>query len=122
MSDPTTRLLAAIVKAERAASEDMSERRPHGPGCGILVSDWDHPVCDCGYAATVLRRCAADRKLIELHEPVHAGTPYEAYNCGTCVRAGDIAEKYPDDWSAQSWPCDTIRALADGYDIAVEAP
>jgi hypothetical protein len=52
----------------------------------------------------VLRRCAADRKLLELHKPVEM-TSEMADACAVCEVTGD----YP------YYPCATIRLLAEGY-------
>jgi hypothetical protein len=53
---------------------------------------------------SVLRRCAADRKLLELHRPMdHEGEM--AVFCSECDVSGD----YP------YFPCQTLRILAEGY-------
>lgn len=57
---------------------------------------------------SVLRRCAADRKMLELHAPttgynLHGGSYPACSACGT-------AEEYP-----VRFPCPTVRALAEGY-------
>ncbi|MFD4795922.1 DUF6221 family protein [Streptomyces anulatus] len=54
--------------------------------------------------ASVLRRCAADRKLIALHRPVEmVGEMADA--CAEC----EVSGNYP------YYPCPTLRALAEGY-------
>ena len=53
---------------------------------------------------SVLRRCATDRKLLELHKPVEM-TGETADACAVCEVTGD----YP------YYPCATIRLLAEGY-------
>jgi hypothetical protein len=65
----------------------------------------------------VLRRCAADRAILALHQVAGRActgdpdlpTAWRDY-CGTCG-SGEPNE-YPT-W----WPCDTLRALAEGYGI-----
>jgi hypothetical protein len=68
----------------------------------------------------VLRRCAADRKIVELHEPYHVTTRNDGLNwdyrrCGTCEPADRDLE--PDE---SYWPCPTIVLLAEGYGITTE--
>lgn len=65
-------------------------------------------------AASVLRRCAADRKLIELHRPVilHAGSTGAAYFDTTRVcRSCEPPRQFPE----TAYPCPTIVAVAEGY-------
>lgn len=77
---------------------------------------------------SVLRRCVADRRIVELHAGDH-----ECREMHTGV--------YPPDWPAtaaygkpgETWrhactecfegkPCDTLKALAEGYGVSVEEP
>lgn len=60
--------------------------------------------------ATALRRCAADRKIVELHEPV-AG--FSGQQCTTCVGCWATEE-------GEDWPCENLRLLAEGYGITTE--
>jgi hypothetical protein len=58
--------------------------------------------------ASVLRRCATDRKLLELHAPTkgyntHGGSYTACSACGT-------SEEYP-----VRFPCPTVRVVAEGY-------
>lgn len=64
--------------------------------------------------ATVLRRCAADRRILNAHlTDVLSDTLYgRLYSCHTCHRFTD--EGTP------RWWCETLLALADGYGITVD--
>lgn len=62
---------------------------------------------------SVLRRCAADRKLAELHQRAGDGTDMarEYPVCRTCTfDACPDPEPLP-----ESWPCPTLLAVAEGY-------
>lgn len=60
---------------------------------------------------SVLRRCAADRKLLELHQPMEdpAVIPPNYLHCHTCCAPllGEM-DQVP-------FPCATVLALAEGY-------
>ncbi|WP_448333522.1 DUF6221 family protein [Streptomyces sp. DSM 41534] len=60
----------------------------------------------------VLRRCAADRKILELHSPDNG-------DCSACAEPEQYSEdsEGAGEWtrSAVPFPCDTVRALAEGY-------
>lgn len=62
--------------------------------------------------ASVLRRCAADRKLIDLHQP-------DGGDCPVCAWPESCEEDSEgnSEWyrSAFDAPCATLRALAEGY-------
>lgn len=59
----------------------------------------------------VLRRCAADRKILELHnDPVRG---FSTLQCATCVGSWATEE-------GEDWPCGTLRALAAAYGITEE--
>jgi hypothetical protein len=66
----------------------------------------------------VFRRCAADRRLLELHKP-ESDKPNEEpgiafpFICRTCG-SGEWYE-YP-----MPWPCDTLKILASSYGISTE--
>lgn len=60
--------------------------------------------------ASVLRRCAADRKQLELHGPMEDPEVVgDDLHCTSC-RVTAIGE-----FDAAPWPCATVRALAEGY-------
>jgi hypothetical protein len=56
----------------------------------------------------VLRRIAAGRKILELHQPV-PGWPDE---CTMCL---SDRGSWPETWSGDNYPCQTVRLLADGW-------
>lgn len=61
--------------------------------------------------ASVLRRCAADRKLLELHAPQQDGTSFpDGMQCRTCSTGGGDGYQY-----LSPFPCPTIVAVAEGY-------
>lgn len=68
--------------------------------------------------ASTLRRCAADRKILELHVPVilHAGHPLVPPVAGAtrrvCRSCSPMVGSADD-----SWPCPTLLALAEAYGI-----
>jgi hypothetical protein len=59
----------------------------------------------------VLAECEAKRRIVDLHAPATAHSS-RALTCETCLsdRAG-----WSDDWGADQWPCDTLRALVSVY-------
>jgi hypothetical protein len=71
--------------------------------------------------AAVLRRIAADRKILELHAPVPSPSdgPYDppVTICRTCSH--DLWAVDPAGTSSDWYPCDTVRALAVGYGWSV---
>jgi hypothetical protein len=124
--DLHARILAAIERVEVAAVAatpgpwTVSHRR-------CTVFSGAHPVADyidmrSGNAAhivlneptTVLRRCAADRRILNAHRTtvfndlVHG----HLYSCEACHR-------FTDEGTSRSW-CDTVLALAEGYGITVD--
>ncbi|MFD8839768.1 DUF6221 family protein [Streptomyces griseofuscus] len=61
--------------------------------------------------ALVLRRCAADRKLLALHQPQQDSSPFpDSIQCRTCSEHGGDGYQY-----LVPAPCPTILALAEGY-------
>lgn len=65
---------------------------------------------------TVLRRCAADRKIVELHKP----DDFTGRECTSCwVEDPDGASPHGMTMESEAWPCPTLLALADGYGIEV---
>ncbi|MFJ2279186.1 DUF6221 family protein [Streptomyces sp. NPDC087866] len=83
---------------------------------GIVVAA-DLPPGVAGHAAlhdpaSVLRRCAADRKLIYLHGP-------NGGDCLMCANPEEVSEDSDGNYeyyrSSLDFPCPTIVALAEGY-------
>jgi hypothetical protein len=62
--------------------------------------------------ASVLGRCAADRKLIALHPKGANGLG--GPSCLCCEERTDYGH------SDGEWPCDTLKALAEGYGVPIE--
>ncbi|MFK8851289.1 DUF6221 family protein [Streptomyces sp. Ac-502] len=61
--------------------------------------------------ASVLRRCTADRKLLELHEPRPDGSGFpDSLQCPTCSESGGDGYQY-----LVYAPCPTLLAVAEGY-------
>jgi hypothetical protein len=63
--------------------------------------------------AAVLRRCAADRKILTIHKP--AGDDWEPYGCTGC----GIDSEYGFDVTHTN-DCETLQALAEGYGLTEE--
>jgi hypothetical protein len=73
-------------------------------------------LCDCGGPASVLRRCAADRKILEHHSPVGGGWPGH-YVCAGCGYDGGYC---PEPYTEHVNDCPTLLALSEGYGLAEE--
>ncbi|MEU0467283.1 DUF6221 family protein [Amycolatopsis sp. NPDC006131] len=133
MSDLVERLLAAITETERVAAavpDYLAGPWTAGKKEGYLTGDYKvfaasgQEVVGPGYEgggafgvevrdhialngpARALRRCAADRKIVELHEP----RGVRDVDCGECSD-----RDYP-----EPWPCPTLEYLAEGYGITEE--
>lgn len=62
---------------------------------------------------TVLRRCTADRKILDIHKP-YGGRGYGGHACTGC---GELNE----DWAIEhANDCPTLLALAEGYGLTPE--
>lgn len=65
-------------------------------------------------AQVVFRRCAADRKLLEVHKP--RGGEWDPYVCEGCGQAG-----YCQDWVTENAnDCPVLLAVAEGYGLTEE--
>ena len=135
--DLAARLLAAIdakeSKARAAATHAPGPWRvdPDDNDAMLPTGVWVEDAADTGVAVvrgnyraeflvdnqpdTVLRRCAADRKILAEHQP--DGTAYGDQLCRRCT-LGDEASDKLHRWFI--WPCPTLRALAEGYGITEE--
>jgi hypothetical protein len=62
---------------------------------------------------SVLRRCAADRKLLKLHQPVvlHAGGGARYFETTTVCKSCEPPKQFPE----TAFPCPTVLAIAEGY-------
>ncbi|MEU0207379.1 DUF6221 family protein [Streptomyces canus] len=63
--------------------------------------------------AAVLRRCAADRKILEVHAP--AGSDWEPYGCNGCGIDSEYGYEV-----RHTNDCETLQALAEGYGLTEE--
>lgn len=113
MSDLVSRLLAAIEEAERNA-EKMAQIRwfftqARRSGQTVMAEYFTR-----NDPAAVLRRCAVDRKLLELHAqvPTHEGSTKTG--CKLCLW------EYSWGCDVQEGICDTVKIVAEGYGISVE--
>lgn len=70
----------------------------------------------------VLRRCAADRKLLTIHKPRHVDwAPGEAYRHDPYVCEGCGQEGYCQDWVTEhANDCPVLLAVAEGYGLTPE--
>lgn len=113
-------LLARIAEDEerarslqrRAQDTQLTLRDPKL--LGLYIPGWhDWPDVEV-MAAHLLAECEAKRRIVEEHPFEHAGMPYQAYSCRTCVNPEE-RDGYPDEWTAASWPCATLVLLAHPY-------
>lgn len=133
--------IAAVEEAARDATEgpwfaehpegrwgDDPEARLIGRGktLGTLSNDYNgHLNADhiaLNGPDVVLRRCAADRKLLEVHRPRHVDWPLShrggpgAYVCEGCGQAG-----YMQDWVTEhANDCPVLLAVAEGHGLTPE--
>jgi len=63
--------------------------------------------------AAVLRRCGADRKILEVHAP--AGTKWDPYACNGCGVDSEYGHEV-----GHTNDCETLLALAEGYGLTPE--
>jgi len=63
--------------------------------------------------AAVLRRCAADRKILTIHAP--AGGNYDPYACDGCGIDSEYGHEV-----RHTNDCETLQALAEGYGLTEE--
>lgn len=141
MSDLVSRLLAAIEETERDALAIPAEKRVWWgqPANAAVIADdgWlvVRPVS--GYSAmhvarndpaAVLRRCAADRRRLELHAPEETycraeddedGKPVKILYCPRCWK-GQSCDCCAPARTRGHWPCEEVRLLCDTYGISVE--
>lgn len=131
MEELVAAIRAAIDDAELAATQCVEKnwRVDGANSCQVYVRREDYSTrtiawCGNGYEddfsnvihiahndpARVLRRVAADRKILEMHSPTGWGGPL----CITCAEPGPGFTTI-----GVNWPCPTVLALAEGYDIDV---
>lgn len=110
-------LETAITKAEADAD------RWHDAECSfhettlidVTVLQGGATLCDCEGPASVRRRCAADRKMLALHNTPGTVFPDAAYMGDNrwCVGCGYGNDGEP--LTQEVNDCPTLRALAEGY-------
>jgi hypothetical protein len=87
------------------------KRRTISPYIGITHEPESAEHIVLNNPADVLRRCAADRKLLELHYPQQDGSPFiDSFQCRTCSQDGGDGYQY-----LVPFPCPTVLAIAEGY-------
>lgn len=96
------------------ATDDTVLMQVHGldvtqPWQGAAHIAFNHP-------AAVLRRCAADRKILEEHAPTGGGWPGQ-YACEGCGYDGSYC---PMPITEHTNDCPTLLALAEGYGLTAE--
>lgn len=117
--DLAVRLLAAIEETERIAREaadahfHFDARDDHFVARGLRSDQIVRHIIRQDPKATLIR-CAADRKIVGLHrtDDRSGWLPDHSYGeidpaCSTCG-SQDLAVE---------WPCDTLRAIAEGYGV-----
>ncbi|MFH9072704.1 hypothetical protein [Streptomyces alboflavus] len=77
---------------------------------------WQIALGEDSVAATVLRRCTADRKILEEHRPQGGGWPSH-YACEGCGYDGGYC---PEPITRHINDCPTLLALAEGYGLTDE--
>ncbi len=137
MSDLVSRLLAAIEAKEQKAQKAIAAKNVHchvssGPAGaewtaydGMVIGENEEPLWDCEGSdtlcmapevaehvacndpAAVLRRCAADRRLLARHKPLELS---RETICEECSPGGFLV----------GWPCPTVQIFAEGLGISVE--
>ncbi|MGW3383270.1 DUF6221 family protein [Streptomyces albogriseolus] len=112
---------AAADKEQDASWSDGGEYGENvhtdGVASAVVVGPWGYlPDATRTYIAandpaSVLRRCTADRKLLELHAPMEDPDVVgrDHLHCQTCAAPvlGELDNV--------AFPCSTVRALAEGY-------
>jgi hypothetical protein len=118
------------ITQQIAQREDLAKRAAHygridwpQPATAVVDTGEDWPITtEAGPIAehiadndpaTVLRRCTADRKILEVHKP-YGGRGYGGHACTGC---GELSE----DWAVEhANDCLTLLALAEGYGLTPE--
>lgn len=121
MTSLAERVLEAIGDveeiAEDAASEGIDIWKPEDPAYwwndDYPMSRNEKRLIAMHDPAAVLRRCAADRKILDLHQAIVTGLPTLPLICETC--GSGECDTYP-----TAWPCPTLAALAEAYGVPLE--
>lgn len=131
MTDLVSRLLEAIGETERIAETAGRDGEPNWTAGGELSETvstvkYGQPVATGPYGylvpevrehiahndpSSVLRRCAADRKLLAIHVPVENALGEQVCECcATQDIAGDREGE---------WPCETVMTRVEAYGLEV---
>lgn len=113
VNDLVARLLEAIAAQEASAEKDSSSTHTRYRIGGTYGG---HRRVDKERMQRILRRCAADRIIVQQHMPAPS-LDDDAPDCGVCIRPGYIGTEFCCDWPRVPWPCPTMNALAEGYGI-----
>ena len=117
MTNLTSRITAALDEQQRLA-EDVSARL----NFAFMVHQWGGPNTYAGRLATladpssVLRRVAAQRRVLERHTPGEQERPDDPIECKGCTHQHvDLPGPC---WA--DWPCPEILDLADALGVGVD--
>jgi hypothetical protein len=90
VGDLVQQVLAAIDRAERKAGDVHDERCDYLPEYECWhTGTWP---CDCGEPDRIRRRCTADRRIVQQHQPDRSAP--EELVCGVCIEPGYIGVEH----------------------------
>lgn len=110
--DETTKGRILVVDEPHPGVKRKIGRRWNGSYEGLFMAE--HVVRHD--PAAVLRRCEADRKILEHHSPIGGGWPGH-YACAGCGYDGGYC---PEPYTEHVNDCPTLLALAEGYGLTEE--
>lgn len=97
---------------------DLAEEnahRIHWWDCdGLMGVGGEYGTCNCDEPDRQRRRCAADRKILDAHVP-GVRQHWNGPGCAVCL---SDREGYEETWEPDAWPCPTLSAIADAYNVA----
>jgi len=106
---------AQIVAYSRTNIEppEAAVRDSEQPVALVQTGRNEHRLITAHDPAAVLRRCAADRKILAVHAP--AGTKWDPYACNGCGVDSEYGHEV-----GHTNDCETLQALAEGYGLTEE--
>lgn len=111
MSDLAEKLLKVVDHLDRLAEAAIQD----GYSLSVVGERGENYFSTCSPEDT-RRRCAADREIVKLHEPVDALLEYflgpKVPVCSVCAEPNHGLVSKDDEY-----PCETLRLLARGYGI-----
>jgi hypothetical protein len=110
--DELTGFLSAQVELD-AVSATM--RTIHAEGCDHLPSigsEYTYP-CDCGVPERMMREAEAKRMILAAHDPSRNPLDSPLFRC--CPVCITERGSYPENWTADDFPCTTMKALISVY-------